>query len=88
MEPLISKVQENNHVRDLSVDCAKVLNLLNLCDSEMDITNNLWDSVDCLSFGPLHVICSLDDDDLLYLTHVDRLFFPDVIDITIPHFYD
>ena len=65
-----------------------MLNLLRLGNGEVDITNEIWYSADCLSFGPPHVICSLDDDDLLHLTHVYRLFFPDALDVTTPRLYD
>ena len=69
MEPLISKVRENV-AHAVSTDCPKTLSLFTLADGEIDVSNELWCTADYYSFGPPHVISSLDDDDLLYLEHV------------------
>ena len=62
--------------------------LLNLANDQIDVTNELWYTVEYHSFGPPHVIRCLDDDDLLYLEQVYNLFFPGVSDTVIPRSYD
>ena len=87
MELVISKVR-NNCGPNVLPDCAKLLNLFKLCDGEIHITDELWHTVDCNSLCSPHVICCLDDDDLLYLTKVYRLFFPVVFDVAILRSYN
>lgn len=88
MEPLIAKVGENSKIEDASSDCTRILSLLKLSDGDIDITNELWYSVDCFKFGMPHVFGSLDDDDVAYLTLVYRLFFPNVQDLSVPSSFD
>jgi hypothetical protein len=84
LQPLISKVWGIAKTQPPSIDCRKILSLLKLSEGNIDIANDLWNSVDCFSFGPPHVIGCLDDDDFRYVTEVYWLFFPDTLDITVP----
>ena len=82
MEPLISTVRDNI-VQVVSTDCRKLLSLFTLANDQIDVTNELWYTVDYHSFAPPHVICCLDDDDVVYLRQVYNLFFPGVSDAVI-----
>lgn len=90
MLPLTFKTRQNTQFKDERLDCAKILHLLKLKDGQVNIADELWHKIEYLSFGSPHIIGFLDDDDLLHLTQVYRLFFPDQLDIecTIFRCYD
>ena len=58
IEPLISKVRDNI-VQVVSTDCEKLLSLFTLANDQIDVTNELWYTVDYHSFAPPHVSAAL-----------------------------
>ena len=90
LQPLVNKLQHsqtNNDEKDM-VEREKVLRLLKLTCGQIDVTDDLWYSVDSFSFGSPHVIDSFDDDEIQYSTAVYKVFFPDVSIQNVPRLYD
>lgn len=90
LQPLVDKLQHsqtNNDEKDM-VEREKVLRLLKLTYGQIDITDDLWYSVDSFTLGSPHVIDSFDDDEIQYITDVYKVFFPDVSVQNVPRLYD
>ena len=88
LQPMVDKLQQSNSAEKVTLDYEKILHILKLNEESVDITNDLWYSVDCFSLGSPHVVSSFDDDELQYITEVYSLFFPDVPTENIPRVYD
>jgi hypothetical protein len=72
----------------LVMDNKLCLDILKLSECRVDITNELWFSLNGYDFGSPHVIDSFDNDKLPYIYEVYKIFLPDIPLSSIPLMYD
>jgi hypothetical protein len=80
--------REGSEHETCPIDLKQCINVIELCNGAIDIQNQLWFSLDGYSFGSLHVIEQLDNDEHGYLIDVYKMFLPCLSSNDVPVLYD